>query len=102
MQWLQSNWIWIAMGVAFVAMHLFGHGMHGGHGGHNRDRSSDPDNTRKDDATGKPGAAHVHQAASVPSVGTPDESATVGDVTDHAGHGSPPTTSRAQGHKHGC
>ncbi len=33
MTWLSQNWIWIVFGVAFVAMHMFGHGGHGGHGG---------------------------------------------------------------------
>lgn len=96
MQWLQSNWIWIAMGVAFIAMHLFGHGMHGGHGGHNRDRTGDADNTSKDDTAGKPDAGHVHQVTSVPSGGTPVELTIVGEATDHAGHGLPPTATRGQ------
>ena len=34
MTWLAENWIWVLFGVAFVAMHLFGHGSHGGHGSH--------------------------------------------------------------------
>ena len=34
MTWLAENWIWLLFGVAFVAMHLFGHGGHGGHGSH--------------------------------------------------------------------
>lgn len=33
MDWLSQNWIWVIFGVAFVAMHLVGHGGHGGHGG---------------------------------------------------------------------
>lgn len=33
MSWLTENWIWVLFGVAFIAMHLFGHGGHGGHGG---------------------------------------------------------------------
>jgi hypothetical protein len=32
MAWLTENWIWVLFGLAFVAMHLFGHGGHGGHG----------------------------------------------------------------------
>ncbi len=32
MDWLAQNWIWVVFAVAFVAMHLFGHGGHGGHG----------------------------------------------------------------------
>lgn len=34
MAWLTENWIWVLFGVAFIAMHLFGHGGHGGQGGH--------------------------------------------------------------------
>ena len=34
MSWLAENWIWVLFGVAFIAMHMFGHGGHGGHGGH--------------------------------------------------------------------
>lgn len=42
MIWLSENWIWVLFGVAFVAMHLFGHGGHGGHGSHgNGHRSPD-------------------------------------------------------------
>jgi len=32
MEWLADNWIWVLVGIAFVAMHLFGHGGHGGSG----------------------------------------------------------------------
>jgi len=31
MEWLTQNWYWILIGIAFVALHLFGHGGHGGH-----------------------------------------------------------------------
>ena len=31
MAWLAANWFWVVIGIAFVAMHLFGHGGHGGH-----------------------------------------------------------------------
>ncbi len=34
MQWLVTNWFWLLIGIAFVWMHLFGHGGHGGHGCH--------------------------------------------------------------------
>jgi hypothetical protein len=33
MKWLLENWFWIVVVVAFVAMHLVGHGGHGGHAG---------------------------------------------------------------------
>jgi hypothetical protein len=44
MEWLTANWFWVVIGVAFIAMHLFGHGGHGGHsgrGGGDRQRSRD-------------------------------------------------------------
>jgi hypothetical protein len=34
MTWLAENWFWVLFGVAFVAMHLFGHDSHGSHSGH--------------------------------------------------------------------
>jgi hypothetical protein len=34
MTWLAENWFGVRFGVAFIAMHLFGHSGHGGHGGH--------------------------------------------------------------------
>ncbi len=43
MDWLAQNWIWVLFGIAFVAMHLFGHGGHGAHG---------PDTTSRRDAGG--------------------------------------------------
>lgn len=32
MDWLAQNWVWVIILVAFVGLHLFGHGGHGGHG----------------------------------------------------------------------
>ena len=30
MEWLAQNWVWVLFFVAFIAMHIFGHGGHGG------------------------------------------------------------------------
>lgn len=38
MQWLVANWFWVLIFIAFIAMHLFGHG---GHGGDDGQRSKD-------------------------------------------------------------
>jgi hypothetical protein len=48
MNWLTNNWVWVALALGFLAMHLFGHGGHGGHGsGHGHGRHGDGDaNTR--------------------------------------------------------
>ncbi len=50
MAWLAENWIWVLFGIAFIAMHLFGHG---GHGGHGKRRGEDRGDTEdKDKPTG--------------------------------------------------
>ncbi|MCY1167684.1 hypothetical protein D9M73_76520 [compost metagenome] len=40
MAWLTENWFWILTFIAFIAMHMFGHGGHGSHGGGDRERSA--------------------------------------------------------------
>ena len=54
MEWFGQNWIWVLFMVAFVAMHLFGHGSHGGHG----DREP-AEKTDVPPASGKP-RGHQH------------------------------------------
>jgi hypothetical protein len=41
MAWLTENWFWILTFIAFIAMHMFGHGGHGSQGGGDRERSAD-------------------------------------------------------------
>jgi hypothetical protein len=41
MAWLTANWFWVLIFVAFLAMHLFGHGGHGG--GHGQQRGDGKD-----------------------------------------------------------
>jgi hypothetical protein len=54
MTWLTANWFWVLIAVAFVAMHLFGHGGHSGHGGHREgDRQRSTDDRDTDDARGR-------------------------------------------------
>ena len=67
MDWLAQNWIWVLFGIAFVVMHLFGHGGHGGHGGH-RGHGSDPTNRRDASDATAPGAAGVRPT--VPPAGS--------------------------------
>ncbi|HEX6296258.1 MAG TPA: DUF2933 domain-containing protein [Burkholderiales bacterium] len=56
MEWLSENWVFLLIAVAFVAMHLFGHGGHGGHG-----RSEDQDrDARKDREQDAPRGGHRH------------------------------------------
>lgn len=56
MEWLSENWVFLLVAVAFVAMHLFGHGGHGGHG-----RQEDEDrNARKGRGEQAPRGGHQH------------------------------------------
>ena len=51
MEWVTANWFWVIIFIAFVAMHLFGHGGHGGHGARrNARRGEDRDHN---DPTGR-------------------------------------------------
>lgn len=56
MEWLSQNWVFLLVAVAFIAMHLFGHGGHGGH-----DRRPGNDDDRRDDSRAPPsGGGHRH------------------------------------------
>lgn len=65
MSWFAENWIWVLFGVAFIGMHLFGHGGHGGrgggcgHGGHGAGsgRNADAEKTAAKQAKGTPRGA---------------------------------------------
>ncbi len=52
MAWLTANWFSVLIFIAFIAMHMFGHGRHGGHGGHGggdrpqRSNEGAPDNAQ--------------------------------------------------------
>ena len=62
MAWLTENWFWILTFIAFVAMHMIGHGGHGGHGGGNRRpdvRASESDGSQSRAANNKSGG-HQH------------------------------------------
>lgn len=41
MEWLGQNWFWLLILLAFIAMHMFGHGGHSGHGHHGGSRNDD-------------------------------------------------------------
>lgn len=54
MEWFIANWFWVVIFIAFVAMHLFGHGGHGGHGGHREgDRQRGKGDSATDEARGR-------------------------------------------------
>lgn len=68
-QWLLTNWFWILIVIAFIALHLFGHGGHGNHGGH-----GDKDGTRDE--------APTRGRATLDSDAPPDRS----DNVNQSGH----------------
>lgn len=52
MAWFSANWFWVLVFIAFMAMHLFGHGGHGGHSGHGSgDRQRRPNEGAQDDTS---------------------------------------------------
>lgn len=64
MAWLTANWFWVVIFIAFIAMHLFGHGGHGSHRGHGGgDRQPRTDANDKDGAqrsANAPSGGHQH------------------------------------------
>ncbi len=62
MEWLTQNWFWVLIFVAFIGMHMFGHGGHGGHGGHRGGCGGGhrhDDKPRRDD-NAPPSSGHQH------------------------------------------
>ena len=54
MAWLAANWFWVLIFIAFIAMHLFGHGGHGGHTGQGSgDRQGGKDEGDNGEAEGR-------------------------------------------------
>lgn len=79
MEWLLSNWIWIAFGIGMIAMHMFGHGRHGGHGGHgshNRHMQRDPQRTNETKEA--PPSEHAHTDNTLPNAAISDDAASRG------------------------
>ena len=71
MDWLNSNWVWIALVVGFLALHLFGHG-HRGHryADHGRRRNvGDDDRQRPSSQT----PDHTHASSAAEASSTPNE-----------------------------
>lgn len=63
MAWLTANWFWVLIFIAFIAMHMFGHGGHGGHGDHggdDRQRSRDGNDEAPDRVVGASSGGHQH------------------------------------------
>lgn len=75
MDWLASNWIWLALLIGMIAMHAFGHG----HGGHRHQRRAQEDDDE---------ARHAHApSTSATAINAPNAS------DQNKGH---------RRHRHGC
>ena len=107
MNWLNSNWIWFALGV--VALFAFGRGGCGmGHRGHDHRRREEGDQYGPPrDTTAGPLPMPVTSLGSqriMPSStahATPSENRGALEV-EHAGYESGPSQSGRQRHRHGC
>ena len=97
MQWLQNNWIWIALGVGFVAMHFVGHG---GHGGHSRDGGVDARNPKPSNDVTSASAEQTDANGAVPRAANPTNPA-LGGMLAHSDHAAAPTTTDEKLHRHG-
>ena len=53
-----QNWIWVLFFIAFIAMHMFGHGGHGGHYGNNDDHKTQSKGGDKSVSEQKSGHQH--------------------------------------------
>ena len=56
MAWFTANWFWVLIFIAFIAMHLFGHG---GHGDHQQSRD-DSDKLEAQDGASTGSGEHQH------------------------------------------
>ena len=61
MAWLAENWFWVLIFIAFISMHLFGHGGHGGHAGNDRHRSGEGSATDEAHAPAGSASSGGHQ-----------------------------------------
>ena len=75
MTWITDNWVFLLIGAAFIAFHLFGHRGHWGHGGHG--------------GFGGHGGHGGNDGNDGNAVGRGNR------PEDHAGHGSPPPAATA-------
>ncbi len=98
MDWLSSNWIWIAFGIAMIAMHMFGHGGHGGRGGHTSNDRRDPNPSNEP----TPPRAELASVTGTASDSLDTNTAAPLDGPGHSGHGASPTPANAKRHRHGC
>ena len=111
MNWLSSNWIWLALGVGALVLFASRRGGCGmGHGGHDHRRREEGDqNDRPRDTIAAPlltpGVRLGSDDSAMPSTGHVHgaPSANQGALAaEHAGHDTNPSQVGRQRHRHGC
>lgn len=98
MEWIQTNWLWILFGGAFVAMHMFGHRRHR-HGANSRSAHAphydilpdEPAVAPADEPGGTRERPVISSSQAVPVVGP-----------NYTGHDSPANPKDGKPHRHGC
>lgn len=84
MSWLGSNWIWLAFGLAFIALHLFGHGSHGA-AVHSRRRNEQTGDWPRSSTAAT--ADHDHESPDRPTASTPAPANGADRQSGHRHHG---------------
>jgi hypothetical protein len=92
MEWLSSNWIWLAFGIAALALFAFSGGGCGmSHSRHKRQADEDRPSDWPPQATRLSSPAASLKA---------DKGAPL--VPEHAGHTTDPSETKRERHHHGC
>ena len=60
MGWISQNWVWVLFFVAFMAMHMFGHGGHAGHRANNDGGTEAKPGSEDGQRTPAQGQGHHH------------------------------------------
>lgn len=111
MNWIASNWIWLALGVGVLALFAFGRGGYGmSHSGHDHGRrGQEGQSDRLDETTAGPRSTPATRVGSdniaVPPTGHAHGAFAANQAalaTEHAGHDSAAGQAEPRRHRHGC
>ena len=110
MNWVASNWIWLALGVGALAFFAFGRSCGMGHGGHDHRRRGEGDQSdRPRETTSGPlsmpatrvgsNTRAVQSAGHAHGTPSPNQGAL---ATEHAGHDRAAGQAGPSRRRHGC
>ena len=113
MEWLSSNWIWLALAGGAIAFFAFGRGGCGmGHGGHDHrrrsegDRNNPPRETETSIAPFSTLTARLGSDDRAPPTTNRVQSVVLADegvlAAENAGYDGGPSQTGHQPHRHGC